>query len=208
VKLSGLRPDKHYSFVAYQPPVSATVRVIESGPMPTATMDRAGANQELGPDQGLEGAGNGTLTVARGGGGGSLTATPPGADVVSGHWTCGTSRATGPPNRPMLPPATVPPVVNECSIGTDETSPPPPVTCPNGDLNVAQWFLDTSGVESAGPTASLATVEADMCQDLATYSLGDTFEEYLYSLSVVYYGWRFPMTPAQVLANADCSNST
>jgi hypothetical protein len=208
VKLSGLHPDKHYSFVAYQPPISVTVKVIETGPIATAEKNPAAANQELGPEQGLESAGNGTLTVAKGGRAGSLTATLPGGDVVSGHWTCGTSRTTGPPNRPVLPPATVPPVVNECSIGTEETSPSPPVTCPNGDLNVAQWFGAPSSVESAGSTASLATVEADICQDMATYSLEDTFVEYLYSLSVVYYGWHFPRTPAHVLASANCSNSS
>lgn len=183
------------------------MKVVENGPIATAVKDPAAANQELGPYQGLESAGNGKLSVAKDGRSGSLTATLPGGNVVSGHWTCATSRTTGPPNRPVLPPATVPPVVNECSIGTEVTSPPPPVTCPDGDLNVAEWLFG-SNVESVGATASLAMVEAALCQDQNEYSQDAMYLEYEYSLSAVYYGWHFPMTPAQVLASANCSNSS
>ncbi len=131
---------------------------------------------------------------------GSLKVTLPKGDVVSGHWACGTKQRTGPPSRPALAPATVPPVVNERAIGTLNTpTPPPPVSCADGDLNVAAWEGDTA-LTRAGRSASLALVEADICSDYKLLVKGGTNPDSAtmvrnYGIAALYYGWKFSPTP-------------
>jgi hypothetical protein len=210
VQLRGLRPGKHYTILGYGPPVSATVRVTETGPV-VAQLIAKGSTDFLGPAGGLEAYGNGTLSVAADGRSGSLQVTLPKGDSVSGHWRCGSSRTTGAPSRPALTPARVPPVVGECSLGSSTSDPPPVVTCPNGDLNVEAW-TGSGYVEAAGRKATLGTVEADLCRDQVTLALtippalAITSLENEYSVSAVYYGWKFNLTPATLLAEAHCSS--
>ena len=207
VELAGLHPGSHYSFVQFQPAVSATVRVSETGPIPIATITDGPSSDFLKPSQGLEPENSsGTLSVARGGRSGSLLVTLPGGDSVSGRWTCGARRTAGRPNRPVLRPATSPPVVDECWSGVPFSNPvPPPATCSKGELNVAAW-LPNSAVESAGPSATLTQVERDLCQDQAL-GQSQAYLETEYAAAVVYYGWPFTETPAQVLAAANCPRS-
>jgi hypothetical protein len=208
VQLGGLHPNRHYSFVAFQPAVSATVRVAETGPIPLSSIYGGPSTDYLGPDQGLEPQGSaGTLSVAKSGRSGSLRVTLPRGDSISGHWACGSSNTSGAPSPPVLPPAGVPPVVHECWTGVPFSTVPPPATCANGNLNVAAW-LPRSAVESAGAHASLTTVELALCQDQSQNSQGAAYLETEYAVSTVYYGWNFHLSPVQVLADANCSNTS
>ncbi|MGC2190829.1 MAG: hypothetical protein WA751_00650 [Candidatus Dormiibacterota bacterium] len=210
VQLRGLRPGKHYTILGYGPPVSATVRVTETGPVVPQLIAK-GSTDFLGPAGGLEAYGNGTLSVAADGRSGSLQVTLPKGDSISGHWRCGSSRTTGPPNRPALTPARVRPAVDECSLGSSTSSPPPVVTCPNGDLNIEAW-TGRGYVEAAGRKATLGTVEADLCRDQVDFApttppfLATAFLENEYSVAAVYYGWKFNLTPAALVAGANCSS--
>jgi hypothetical protein len=209
IQLRGLRPGKHYAFYAYQSPISATVRVTQTGPVGTQS-NRKEFTDFLGQSNGLEGNGSGTLSVAANGRSGSLRVTLPQGDAVSGHWKCGSSHLSGVPSRPTLLPATAPPVVNECALGSPNSNPPPVVTCPDGDLNVEAW-QGSGSVEAAGPKAKVSAVAAALCRDQAT--LAQTTPpaqttpdlEYEYSVAAVYYGWEFPITPAAIVASANCA---
>ncbi len=159
IELRGLDPGKHYTFIQFaDPPPSATVTLTESGPVVDYYSVKVKPPKDfLGPRQGLEDQGSGTLSVSQRGKSGSLKVTLPKDDSISGHWTCGTRQRTGPPSRPALYPATVPPVVNECAIGTLNGPTPPPISCPNCDLNVNAWG-DSANLSRAGRSASLAKV--------------------------------------------------
>lgn len=205
----GLRPGKHYAFYAYQSPISATVRVAQTGPVGTQTKSKE-FTDFLGHSNGLEGNGSGTLSVAANGRSGSLRVTLPKGDAVSGHWTCGSSHLLGVPSRPTLLPATAPSVENKCALGSPNSNPPRVVTCPDGDLNVEAW-QGSGSVEAAGPRATASAVQATLCRDQAT--LVQTTPpaqttpdlEYEYSVAAVYYEWKFPITPAAIVASANCA---
>ncbi|HVB14816.1 MAG TPA: hypothetical protein VNH38_08690 [Candidatus Dormibacteraeota bacterium] len=211
IHLAGLHPGKRYTIVQFQAPVSATVKIVETGPITQSDFETRTGGDFLGPVQGIEAEGNGTLSVSESGQSGSLRVTLPQGDVISGHWHCGSRRTTGPVNRPVLPPATVPPVVDECAIGAISDTPPPPASCPNGDLNVIAWTR-VSDVAATGRSASLPQVEAALCRDRKLFlSFGgdpadETAElEYEYSEAALYYGWKFKLTLAKVVASANCS---
>ncbi|MGH9069659.1 MAG: hypothetical protein ACRDX8_00485 [Acidimicrobiales bacterium] len=210
IELRGLHPGKHYTFMQFaDPPPSATVTLTESGPVVDYYSVKVKPPKDfLGPRQGLEDQGSGTLSVSQRGKSGSLKVTLPKDDSISGHWTCGTRQRTGPASRPALYPATVPPVVNECAIGTLNGPTPPPISCPNGDLNVNAWG-DSANLSGAGRSASLAKVEADICSDYRAFFKGGAASVAVsialeYSIAALYYGWRFSPTPAQVVTDAGC----
>lgn len=98
--------------------------------------------------------------------------------------------------------------MNECAIGYIDGPTPLPVSCPNGDLNVDAWAYSLN-VGGAGRSASLTKVEADVCSDYRE-SLKDGAAPTAaslardYSITALYYGWRFAPTPAQVVADAGC----
>lgn len=208
VLLRGLHPGRTYKFVEYGPPVAATVTVTESGPVRQLVNGGSSVTDFLGPESGVETQGYGTLTVARGGERGSLDVNLP-DDGLSGHWSCSHQGTVGAstPNRPVLSTATAAPVLNECwllpAAGT------PPVTCPNGDFNLAGWV--PSNEAALGRDATLEQVYRALCRDVsqaATYggpnedaaSLQTSYVE-----AATYYGWNFHMTPAAVVAGSGCS---
>ncbi|MGC1185159.1 MAG: hypothetical protein WBA31_08425 [Candidatus Dormiibacterota bacterium] len=207
VQLRGLHRDKRYALVKYQPAPSATVRVTETGPV-VPELGVASHTDFLGPVaslQGLEGDGDGTISVAPNGRGGSLEVSLPQGDLLSGHWLCGSRRTGGPISRPILAPAKVPPVVGECSLGSYSATSPAPITCPDGDINIEAWTA-YSYVDGAGRRANLDRVEDDLCRDEVDNRLTTTQLIYVYSLAALYYGWKFPLTPTQVVAATKCGS--
>ncbi|MGH7692225.1 MAG: hypothetical protein ACREOA_05925 [Candidatus Dormibacteria bacterium] len=219
IELKGLRRGKHYSFMQFEePPPRATVTVTESGPVienyfanPTAGVHLASRKPPkdfLGPHQGMEDRGNGTLSVSQSGRSGSLQVTLPNGDSISGHWTCGSQRRTGATSRPALASADLPPSVNECASGSISDPTPPPVSCPNGDLNVEAWEAGTP-LDSAGQLTSLTTVEADIRREYREFlktGAAPTAASLRrsYSIAALYYGWKFSPSAAQVVAEAGC----
>lgn len=209
VKLTGLRRAKRYLFVEYQPAIRPTVTVTQVGPIPSDTGSPGPVVDFLGPEQGLETQGSGKLTGAKSGRSGSLAVTLPGGDQVSGHWNCRSSTvhfATQEPNRPALVPAEVPPLIDECWIRAAAGS--PPVTCPNGDINVAAWpaYLPIAGL---GRDVTVWQVDAALCQEQkqatefgAPATPADLESEYL--SAAAYYGWKFDLTPQAVIVAGGC----
>lgn len=208
IRLRGLHPGRHYLFLAYQSPVSATVRVTETGPVDAPRYPQ-GFTDFLGPSAGAEGNGSGSLTVAANGRSGSLAVTLPKNDSVTGRWRCGSTGASGLATPPTLLPATSPPVVKECAQGSSSSNPPPAVTCANGDLNVEAWSGE-GVVEAAGRKATVSSVQAAICRDQETLSTtvppGQVLSslEQEYAVATVYYGWQFALSPAAIVAGANC----
>ncbi|MGH7666063.1 MAG: hypothetical protein ACREN1_01940 [Candidatus Dormibacteria bacterium] len=231
IQLQGLRPGKNYTFTQFEePPPRATVTVTESGPVleayfvnPTTgeVTARKPPRDSLAPHQGMEDQGNGKLSVSQSGRTGSLRVMLPQGDSISGHWACGTKQRTGPTSRPALSPATVPPSVNECALGTIQ-GPPPPVSCRNGDFDVNAWEFNawevdawesgaalSTALSTAGRSVSLTKVEAELCSDYEALLASDAAPTSVsmardYSIAARYYGWTFPSTPAQVVTDAGC----
>ncbi|MGC1184851.1 MAG: hypothetical protein WBA31_06835 [Candidatus Dormiibacterota bacterium] len=208
IRLRGLHPGKHYLFLAYQTPVSATLRVTETGPV-DAQRYAKGFTDFLGPAAGVEGNGSGSLTVAANGRSGSLAVTLPKNDSLTGRWTCGSDGGPGASTPPTLLPATSSPVVKECALGSSSSNPPPAVTCADGDLNVEAWS-GNGAVEAAGRKATLSKVEAAICLDQQTLSTTvpptqvPLSLENEYAVAAVYYGWHFALSPAAIVAAANC----
>lgn len=214
ILLSGLHGGRHYQFAADQAPVPATVRLTAIGPVPPPS-GSGSYNDYLKPDGAVEGTGSGTLSVSAQGRAGSLDVTLAFGDQLSGHWTCGARRTVGLPNRLIVQPATVPPVLNECWEGSPNQG--ARTTCPDGDINLASWpgSLVGDGVVSAAATltrqSNVADVEAALCQDQLHASVGggspDTGAdlENEYAFWAAYYGWNFALTPSQVVSNAGCA---
>lgn len=214
IVLSRLHRGRHYQFAAYQAPVAATVRLTASGPVPPAT-GSGPYNDYLKPNGAVEGTGSGTLSVSAQGTAGSLEVTLAFGDQVSGHWACGARRTVGPPNRLIVQPATVPPVLNECWVGSPFDS--APTTCPDGDINLASWpgSLVGAGSESAVAMltrqSSVSEVGAALCQDQRQASAGGGTPltpsqlESEYAFWAVYYGWNFGVTPSEVVSSAGCA---
>lgn len=206
IQLRGLHAGRRYSFVEYRPAPSATVSVTETGPV-APQLGVSSHTDVLGPVSGLQGLlgeGSGVLSVSSSGRSGSLQVSLAKGDTVSGHWVCGSRRTSGPSSRPELLGARVPPVVGECSIGSQSSTSPPPITCANGDLNIESWFPDKY-VSAAGRGASLHKVEGDLCKEQGEESLTPAELVYDYSVAAVYYGWDFHLTAAQVIAADGCS---
>ncbi|MGH7666035.1 MAG: hypothetical protein ACREN1_01800 [Candidatus Dormibacteria bacterium] len=100
------------------------------------------------------------------------------------------------------------PSVNECASGSISDPTPPPVSCPNGDLNVEAWEAGTP-LDSAGHLTRLTTVEADICREYREFLKAGAAPTAAsltrsYSIAALYYGWKFPPSPAQVVADAGC----
>jgi hypothetical protein len=115
----------------------------------------------------------------------------------------------------VLAPATVPSKVAECdqslSYGSDGN--PSPVKCLNGSLNVLEWNALATlepRVMSLGNSATSAQVQSDICSDAnaadadSSVSASNAFEESVYQISALYYGWNFSSDPSVVLSNGAC----
>jgi hypothetical protein len=130
------------------------------------------------------------LLVVGTGGGGPTTST-----------TTTTTTITPPkPNlRAVLPPATVPPEVDECRkqlmFAADGTA--GPAKCANGDVNILDWnYIAKDGhtkILSLGRFASPQQVFQAMCED---HSSTIPLELVAYQLAQTYYQWNFAVDPS------------
>jgi hypothetical protein len=109
--------------------------------------------------------------------------------------------------RQILPPATVPPKVDECTqqllFGADGSV--GPITCANGDLNALAWQEIAKGnplVMTLGPYATPGQVTEAMCADMRNSTI--PIETSAYKISALYYGWQFGVDPSQTLLNGGC----
>jgi hypothetical protein len=115
--------------------------------------------------------------------------------------TTTTSTSTTPnPLRAVLPPAKVPPAIDECNqklfFGADGTA--GPLTCSNGNLNAIAWkYYATAAhqkIMSLGPYATPQQAFHAMCTDkFDTLPL----ERDAYTLAMTYYGWKFGVDPSE-----------
>lgn len=115
----------------------------------------------------------------------------------------------------VLPPATVPSKVAECTtpISFASNGNSGPIQCPNGDLNMTEWnalaALEPS-VMSLGYGATVAQIEPALCSDAnasksdANTKNGAIVEATVYQISALYYGWNFSPNPAAVLNGSGC----
>jgi hypothetical protein len=115
----------------------------------------------------------------------------------------------------VLAPATVPSKVAECDQALTYSSDgnPSPIKCTNGSLNVLEWNALATlepKVMSLGYSVTAPEVQSNICSDAnaadADSSVGasNAFEESVYQISALYYGWNFTSDPSIVLSNGTC----
>jgi len=121
--------------------------------------------------------------------------------------TTSATTTSGPANRAILAPASVAPLVDECTqqlqFGVDGTA--GPLTCSTGELNTLAWQYYAAfklGVMSLGPYATPSGVFQTLCSD-AVHSSGPIAAD-AYSLAATYYGWSFAINPTQGLIEGRC----
>ncbi|MGA8206534.1 MAG: hypothetical protein WB801_04685 [Candidatus Dormiibacterota bacterium] len=107
----------------------------------------------------------------------------------------------------MLAPASVLPVVGECSeqLGFGGDGNAEPVLCSNGDVNVLAWnYFATidSALLGLGRRATEEEVQSQLCSDLQHSTI--PIEQSAYTLAKTYYGWRFAGDPISTLVNGAC----
>jgi hypothetical protein len=115
----------------------------------------------------------------------------------------------------VLPPATLPAKVPECSspITTEANGSVTPLQCPNGALNETAWS-SLSAIEpkvmTLGYSPTLDQVTAALCSDVTAANADSTtkisvpIEQDIYQISALYYGWDFSNDPSQVLTDNGC----
>lgn len=118
-----------------------------------------------------------------------------------------TTTTTTVPVLPVLPPATVPPVVGECSqqLIFDADGNAGPLTCTNGDINVLAWQYYAkmnSSAMSLGPDATPSQVYRALCAGV--YNTSFPIQDNIYALSATYYGWHFAVNPSDEINNGSC----
>ena len=128
--------------------------------------------------------------------------------VVSTTRTSAPSTTIG-TSRRVLPPATIPPKVDECNqqltFGVDGNA--SPVRCANGDLNVVAWDYFASNnllVMALGPYATPGQVQEALCADLHHNTI--PIETSSYQIAALYYGWTFALDPSAGLPNGECQS--
>lgn len=112
----------------------------------------------------------------------------------------------------VLPPATVPPVVRECSSPLSYSSDgnAAPLICANGGLNVNAWhFYAPLGrdVMGLGRDASIKQAEAAMCNDWTVNHATAPEEQSAGTLAAHYYGWPFVHQLESFQVGVSCTNS-
>jgi hypothetical protein len=122
--------------------------------------------------------------------------------VSSGGGDGGGSTTTAAnPSRPLLSPATVPPVVDVCSqqlehLATETVS---PLKCEGGKLNQLAWeelAAKRPVTFQLGPNATPQQVHDALCVDLQNEEIGTTsLMVEVYDLAKIYYGWKFVINP-------------
>lgn len=113
----------------------------------------------------------------------------------------------------VLPPATVPSKLAECSqqLTISQDGNAIPVTCSNGDLNILEWNY-LKGVSSSrmplimtlGYNATNSQVQTATCSDLASGDTSYPIEGSTYQISALYYGWNFSDPLAAEVQNGNC----
>jgi hypothetical protein len=109
----------------------------------------------------------------------------------------------------ILSPADVPPRVGLCSqqleIGADGNA--GPISCSNGKLNELAWqYLakNNLNVMALGYDVLPDQVLRAMCSDVQSGGSTNVLEVSAYNISVLYYGWKFGVSPSQEFLSGDC----
>jgi hypothetical protein len=121
----------------------------------------------------------------------------------------GGQAADAAPSGIVLPPADVPPRVGLCSqqleIGADGNA--GPISCSNGKLNELAWqYLahNNLNVMALGYNVLPDQVLRAMCSDVQSGGSTNVLEVNAYNISVLYYGWKFGVSPSQEFMSGDC----
>lgn len=128
-----------------------------------------------------------------------------------------TTSSTVPPSttadtrRQVLPPATVPPKVDECTqqLGYGQDGDAAPIKCANGDLNVLAWEYYAKNsplLMTLGPYADPAQQKSALCSDASRTSTPISTD--IYDLSALYYGWHGGIDPTADLLSGGCSGGS
>jgi TIR domain len=109
--------------------------------------------------------------------------------------------ATSGGSRPILVPATVPPVVDECTsqLTTAVDGTVGPLKCPGNRINTLAWQYYAKFnplVMTLGRFATEGQVASTLCSDLKNSTIATIPKEVeAYQMSALYYGWRFVISP-------------
>jgi hypothetical protein len=117
--------------------------------------------------------------------------------------------------RAILPPATVPPVSDECTeqVTYDADGNASPLTCPGGGVNTVawQWYasahtstLQTSELLKLGLYATPSQVYQAICYDYTNVFKTKPMTESAGEIAQSYYGWRFGVNPLQEFEQLGC----
>jgi TIR domain len=104
-------------------------------------------------------------------------------------------------NRATLVPATVPPVVDECThqLLTAVDGTVGPLKCPDNKINTLAWQYYAKFdplVMTLGRFATEGQVATTLCYDLKNSTIGTIPKEVeAYQISALYYGWQFVLPP-------------
>jgi hypothetical protein len=104
-------------------------------------------------------------------------------------------------NRAILVPATVPPVIGECTsqLVTAVDGTVGPLTCSGNRINTLAWQYYAKFdplVMTLGRFATEGEVASTLCSDLKNSTIATIPKEIeAYQISAVYYGWRFVFSP-------------
>ena len=120
------------------------------------------------------------------------------------------SSGSSQPTSYILPPANVPPKINECQqhLTYAVNGDPSPIQCSNGALNVLAWnalAAQEPSVMKLGYQTSQAQVQAAICKDAnaadadSSAIISAPLESTAYRLAALYYGWGFNLNPTAVI---------
>lgn len=112
----------------------------------------------------------------------------------------------------ILPPASVPPKINECQqhLTYAANGNPSPIQCSNGALNVLAWnalAAQEPSVMKLGYQASQAQVQAAICKDAnaadadSSAIISAPLESTAYHLAALYYGWNLSIDPTAIITH-------
>jgi hypothetical protein len=133
-----------------------------------------------------------------------------GAILVAGMGGGGGEDKTS--QRIVLPPASVPPVVDECSKQLEHAvdGTVGPLTCEGGKINQLAWQQYAGDLDSLtlslGPNATPEQVAHALCSDLRESGATYPIVGQLYEIAKLYYGWQFGIdpTPTEVGGITQC----
>jgi hypothetical protein len=114
--------------------------------------------------------------------------------------------------RTVLPPATVPPVKDECTeqLVYDADGNVTPLTCPDGGVNTVAWkHFAVSGAEllRLGLYATPTQVYQAICHDYHTVYGTGPITESAEEIAQAYYQWKFGVNPLSEFEQLGCPKS-